>query len=282
MKHKGLGKGLGALIPERTPVPENHIQTVPLGQIKPGIQQPRHQFDPEKLRELADSIRSNGIIQPLILRPVAAGFELVAGERRWRAAKLAGLMHVPAIIRKIDDRQALELSLIENLQRDDLNPIEAAAGYRMLMDEYGLSQEAVAEVVGKDRSTIANMIRLLKLPEPVRDLIETGRLSVGHAKVLLGLREQAVIELLAARSVQNDWSVRVLEQEATRLRKRSRKRITATVDPDLDKVLNGLRKRYATKIQFKPNRKGGGKIILEYYNEDDLIRLIDLLNRQSG
>ena len=282
MKHKGLGKGLGALIPERTSVPENHIQTVPLGQIKPGIQQPRHQFNAEKLRELADSIRSNGIIQPLILRPVAAGYELVAGERRWRAAKLAGLMHVPAIIRKIDDRQALELSLIENLQRDDLNPIESAAGYRMLMDEYGLSQEAVAGVVGKDRSTVANMLRLLKLPEPVRDLIETGRLSIGHAKVLLGLREQVLIETLADRAVQNDWSVRVLEQEVDRHRKPVRKRMAPAVDPDLDRVLNRLRKHYATKIQCKPNRKGGGKIILEYYNGDDLIRLIDLLNRKSS
>lgn len=281
MKYKGLGKGLGALIPERTTGPENHIQTVPLGQIKPGIQQPRHRFDSDKIEELADSIKANGIIQPVILRPIPAGYELVAGERRWRAARLAGLMHIPAIIRKMDDRQALEISLIENLQRDDLNPVEAANGYRALMDEYGLSQEAVAGVIGKNRSTIANMLRLLKLPSSVRTMLETGVLSVGHAKVLLSLADENTIISMAEKSVERDWSVRVLEDEIGRLKRPVRKRSSPGTDPDLDRVIGVLRKRYSTRIHCKPNRSGGGKIILEYYNPDDLIRLIDLLDHRN-
>ncbi len=271
---------MGALIPERTAGPENHIQTIPLGQIKPGIQQPRSVFDPDKIRELADSIRENGLIQPIILRPIASGYELVAGERRWRAAKLAGLLHIPAIIRKMDDQQALELSLIENLQRDDLNPLEAARGYRMLMDEYGLNQEAVAKVIGKNRSTIANMLRLLNLPEPVRTMLEQGLLTVGHAKVLLGLQDEKAITLLAEKSIKNDWSVRMLEAETSRLLKPSRKQPSYPApDPDLDDVLDRLRHRYSTRIHYRPNRAGGGKIILEYYDADDLIRLVDLLNQ---
>ena len=171
MKRKALGKGLGALIPEREAGPENRIQMVPLGQIKPGIQQPRTLFNQDKIDELAASITANGVIQPVVLRPVATGYELIAGERRWRAARLAGLEHVPAIIRQMSDRKALEISLIENIQRDELNPMETARGYSLLMEQYELKQSDIAKIIGKNRTTVTNTLRLLKLPEEVPEMV---------------------------------------------------------------------------------------------------------------
>lgn len=278
MKHKGLGKGLGALIPERVPGPENVIQTIPLGQIKSGYHQPRHRFNSEKIQELAESVRQNGIVQPVILRPVASGFELIAGERRWRAAKLAGLTHIPAIVRKVDDRKALELSLIENLQRDDLNPVETARGYSILMNEYGLTQEAVSQVVGKNRATVANMLRLLKLPGRVLAMIEQETISTGHAKVLLSLNDHNMIVVYAEKTLKYGWSVRELENRLQILRKPVRKRIVARHDPDLEAAVDVLRKKFSTKIRCVPQKSGGGKIVFEYYDDEDLIRLIALMN----
>jgi ParB family transcriptional regulator, chromosome partitioning protein len=278
VKHKGLGKGLGALIPERVAGPENHIQAIPLGQIKSGYHQPRHQFDTEKIRELAESVRQNGIVQPVILRPVASGFELIAGERRWRAAKLAGLTHIPAIIRKVDDRKALELSLIENLQRDDLNPVETARGYNILMNEYGLTQEAVSQIVGKNRATIANMVRLLKLPGSVLAMIERETISTGHAKVLLSLNDHNMIVAYAEKTHTQGWSVRELERRLQMLRKPVKKKeIFIGQDPDLDAAVDVLRKKFSTKIRCVPKKSGGGKIVFEYYDDDDLIRLLALM-----
>ncbi|MCD4653775.1 ParB/RepB/Spo0J family partition protein [bacterium] len=278
MKRKALGKGLGALIPERPAGPENRVQAVPLGQIIPGIQQPRVVFDNNRIKELADSIKTSGVIQPVVLRPVPTGYELVAGERRWRAARLAGLKHIPAIIRNMDDRQALEISLIENLQRHDLNPIEAARGYQLLMEQYDLKQEEVARIIGKNRVTIANTLRLLKLPSEIQKLVEQEKLSTGHAKAILGLKSETEMIRFTANTFRLDWSVRQLEREVQKHLSPAPTKPKSTIeDPNLNAVLDSLRKRYATQVKCVPKQSGGGKIILEYYNSDDLTRIIHLL-----
>lgn len=278
MKRKALGKGLGALIPERPAGPENRIETIPLGQIKPGNHQPRRTFKPDHLEELAVSIRENGVIQPIVLRPIPTGYEIVAGERRWRAARMAGLDRIPAVIRPLDDKQALAVSLIENLQRDDLNPMEAARGYRRLMDQFDLTQEDIARTIGKNRATIANTLRLLRLPPEIQAFIEDASLSTGHAKALLSLTNEPDMVLLALETMKNDWSVRQLEFMVRKITERPTARPTApSIDPNLTAAIDTLRKRFATRIQCKPKRSGGGSIVFEYYNSDDLIRLLDLL-----
>ena len=278
MKHKSLGKGLEALIPERAAGPENQIQSIPLGQIKAGVYQSRNRFDDDKIKELADSIKENGIVQPVILRPIAAGYELIAGERRWRAAKIAGLMHIPAIVRKMDDRKALESSLIENLQRANLNPIETAKGYQTLIDEFGLTQERASKAIGKNRATIANSLRLLKLPEPVKRMLEEGLLSAGHAKALLMLKRLHHIVIFAEKTVKSGWSVRELEQRIDKfLNSKEVINPYKKVDPNLEAVFDMLRKKYSTRVQCVPKKSGGGKIILDYFDNDDLIRLLEIL-----
>lgn len=278
MKRKALGKGLGALIPERQAGPENKVQTVPLGQIKPGIQQPRTRFDTAKIRELSQSIKANGVIQPVVLRPVPTGYELIAGERRWRAARQAGLERIPAIIRQMDDQQALEISLIENLQRDDLNPMEAARGYKLLMQDYKLKQAEVARVIGKKRATIANSLRLLKLPDTIQEYLEEGILTTGHAKALLSLKSDKEMIQFAETVISYDWSVRHLEKTIRSYLEPKKEKETPIVrDPNLTAALDTLRNRYATRIKCIPQKNGGGKLVLEYYDEGDLIRIIDLL-----
>jgi ParB family transcriptional regulator, chromosome partitioning protein len=278
VKHRGLGKGLSALIPERSTSPENQVQSIPLGQIKAGLYQPRHRFNHEQISELANSVKENGIVQPVIVRPVTSGYELVAGERRWRAAKMAGLTHIPALVRKMEDRKALESSLIENLQRADLNPIETAKGYQTLIAEFGLTQEAVSKVTAKNRATIANMLRLLKLPEQVKKMLEEETLSTGHAKALLSLKNQNQIVLFAEKTARLEWSVRDLEfQIAEFMDSNEKKQLKTPEDPNIEAVFNVLRKKYSTKIQHFPKKRGGGRIVLEYYSEGDLVRLLDLL-----
>ena len=220
-KRQALGRGLAALIPAAaTPSPEEGTQTkaggnlraVDIENIHPSGKQPRKTFDDARLNELAESIRSQGIIQPLVVRVrPAGGFELVAGERRWRAAQRAGLHQVPVIIREVAEAQAFELALVENLQREDLNPIEEAEGYQHLVAEFGYTQESLAARVGKERSTVANALRLLKLPPSVRAMVVEGRLSMGHARALLGLEEDAVIERLARQTASRGLSVRQVE-----------------------------------------------------------------------
>ncbi|MGB4097895.1 MAG: ParB/RepB/Spo0J family partition protein [bacterium] len=257
---------------------EDEIQSIPLDRIKPGIHQPRHRFDLEKIQELADSIRQNGIVQPIFVRPGSSGFELIAGERRWRAAQLAGLTHIPAIVRKIDDKKALELSLVENLQRNDLNPVEIAKGYSMLTNEYGMTQEDISRVVGKNRATVANMIRLLKLPKRVLEMLEQETISMGHAKVLLSLENQNQMITYAEKATKQEWSVRELERRLKVLKAPERKKISKSRgNADLEAAIDLLRTKYLTKIRCFPIKKGGGKIVFEYYNDDDLIRLIALM-----
>ncbi|MBN1355713.1 ParB/RepB/Spo0J family partition protein [bacterium] len=280
MTRKALGKGLSALIPEGSRGLTEHVQSIDLDRIQSSPHQPRRNFDAASLQRLAESIKARGVISPVVVRPKGGNsFELVAGERRWRAARLAGLKTIPALIRKTKDRDSAVLALIENLQREDLNPIELATGYRFLLEEQHLTQEDLAREIARDRATIANTLRLLNLPAPVQDLIRSGRLSTGHAKVLLSLKSTGLVLKFAALSVQNGWSVRALEEKISRLNAgTARSRISANpVDPILQEAVDSIRRMLATKISVTRQNSGGGKIILEYYSEDDLIRILDLL-----
>ena len=216
---KGLGKGLGALLGDAAlQNQEGGSVSLPIAQVEPGLKQPRKRFDPETLADLAESIRTHGIIQPLTVRRLSSGYyQIIAGERRWRAAKLAGLSEVPAVIIEADDRRVMELGLIENLQREDLNPMEEALGYQALVQDYGLTQEEAAQRVGKSRPAVANAMRLLALPDAIQALLEEGKLSAGHGRAILSVPDSALQKKLAQKVVQEGLSVRQTEAMAKRL-----------------------------------------------------------------
>lgn len=212
----GLGKGLDALFADNSGGEENQVRTVAISEVEPNGEQPRKAFEEGALAELADSIRANGLLQPLLVRPTAQGrYQIVAGERRWRASRMAGLTQLPVIVRELTDRQVMEMALIENLQREALNPVEEAQGYRYLMDTYGLTQEQVAQQVGKSRPAVANAVRLLQLPQPVLKMVEAGELTVGHAKALVGVRDRELSVQLAQRAARSGMSVREMERMAS-------------------------------------------------------------------
>lgn len=278
MKSKGLGRGLGALIPEGIIAIEDRVQMIPITQIVSSPCQPRRQFSEETLAELVMSIRECGIIQPILLKPLHTGYQLIAGERRLRAARIVGLATIPAIIRNVSDLAALEMTLIENLQRKDLNPIEEAIGFRFLADEFGMTQEQIADRIGKDRVTITNTLRLLKLPDEIQHYVESEHLSMGHAKVLLTVtnREQQI--KLAGMVIANGWSVRALEsylKTAAHERKPPRETIP---DPELNSAIDALRRRFGTKVEISRNQKCRGAIRVEFYSDEDLLRILELLN----
>ena len=280
MKRKVLGKGLSALITERPIERQDRIQYLNIQDIEPAPNQPRRAFDSNALSELAESIKSQGVILPVVVRSLGSKYGLIAGERRWRAAQIAGLKTIPAIIKQVSDEAALEIALIENLQRQDLNPLEAAMGYKLLLDEYGLTQEQLSIKIGKDRATVANTIRLLKLPETIKTMLLDEQLSAGHAKALLGLKSERNQIKLAELTIQNQWSVRQLEQKIRSLndmQKTQPKDSSLRLDPVWESAMDSLRRRFATKVQLKPKSKGGGTILLEYYSSDDLLRIMDLL-----
>ena len=278
---KGLGKGLAALLGDdvMTPQEEKSNLYLPISQVESCSSQPRKQFDPDALADLADSIRAHGIIQPLTVRKLQSGYyQIIAGERRWRAARMAGLTQVPAIVIEADDRKAMELAMIENLQREDLNPIEEAEGYQVLMDTYNMTQEEAAGRVGKSRSTVANALRLLKLCPPVRAMVEDGRLSGGHARTLLPL-DAELQETAAAAILKNDLSVRQTELLV--------KKLTAEAKPEKPKT--GITVNYAEEAARELGSSLGrgcrivtgrkkGRIELEYYSMDDLNDLLDALH----
>lgn len=279
MKHKALGKGLNALIVDRGISQDQRIIFLPVSQIVPSKQQPRQAFDEDELKRLAVSIRMHGVILPIIVRQITNGYEIVAGERRWRASREAGLDKIPAIVKKIEDVQSLELALIENLQRQDLNPLEEASGYSFLMQEYQLTQEQVAERVGKDRVTIANLLRLLKLPVEIKDLLLAQQLTTGHAKALLAINSKERMIQMALLCVHNQWSVRSLEEKIRALhgtKKTNRDKIDSP-DADIESAVTAIRNRFSTKIVLKQTRKGKGYIHLEFYSPEDLTRILDLL-----
>lgn len=279
---KGLGKGLGALLGDDFMDEHNESKSslfLPISQVESCSSQPRKQFDPEALSDLADSIRQHGIIQPLTVRKLQSGYyQIIAGERRWRAARMAGLTQVPAVVIEADDRKAMELAMIENLQREDLNPMEEAEGYRVLMEQYNLTQEETAERVGKSRSAVANALRLLNLVDSVRVLVENGELSAGHARTLLSL--PGSMQEAAAQAVKKgDLSVRQTELLCKKLQqqKKDKKSAKPTLTVDYaEEAGRELTARLGRPVKIVTGRKKG-RIELEYYGVDDLNGLIDAL-----
>jgi ParB family chromosome partitioning protein len=282
---RALGKGLTALLPSRpapavaeavpavTPTPESATH-IPIAQIDPNPVQPRRVFEPERLQELANSIRANGIIQPIVVRPAGERYQLVAGERRWRAAKLAGLETVPVVIQEVPDERLLEITLVENIQREDLNPIETAQAFDRMAKELHLSHEQIGERTGKDRSTIANLLRLLTLPPDLQALVSSRRLSNGHARCLIGLPEELQREV-AEKIVAQGLSVRQVEsltQRMTETRKpKSPKEVS--IDPNVRAAIEELERVLGTKVRIVEKTKNTGRIEIEYYSAEELDRI---------
>ncbi len=279
---RGLGKGLDALLGDTSlQEQDNAVLSLPISQVEPGLHQPRKQFDEESLHDLADSIREHGILQPLTVRRLSSGYyQIIAGERRWRAAKLAGLSQVPVNIIEADDRKVMELGLIENLQREDLNPIEEANGYLTLKEEYGLTQEEIAQRMGKSRPAIANALRLTALPELVRDMVLEGELSAGHARALLSLPTAELQEKAAQQVVSLDLNVRQTEALVKKLQAEENAPPKAKPTDEqkiyLEELEKNLSARWGRKVSISPGKKKG-KIQLEYYDPEDLEDLLSLL-----
>jgi ParB family transcriptional regulator, chromosome partitioning protein len=282
MNKRPLGRGLSALISTDSPRAEgDEIREIEIDLIHPGHQQPRTTFDQAKLDELAQSILTSGIIQPLLVRPRGGLFELVAGERRWRAAQLAGLPRVPAIIREIPDDKLLELALIENIQRQELNPIEEANAYKRLIESLNLTQEEVAQRVGRDRTFVTNYLRILKLPSEIQLLLESEKLSFGHARALLGLGDVILQRRYAQKIVKHNWSVRETERRikhAPDSQPVVSKPIPKGTDPNIRAAEAKLRRHLGTQVQIVPARGGSaGRIQIEYYSALDLDRLYTII-----
>ncbi|HSR14998.1 MAG TPA: ParB/RepB/Spo0J family partition protein [Gemmatimonadales bacterium] len=286
---KRLGRGLEALlgpISREQAAAQGALRELPVGSIRPNPFQPRREFDPAALDELASSIEASGLLQPVVVRSAKSGYELIAGERRWRAVQQLGWQKVPAVVKEVDDRSLLTLALIENLQRDDLSPVDEARGYQRLMEEFKLAQGEVARLVGRNRSTVANSLRLLQLPADVQARLQDKSLSEGHARALLGLADPREISRIAAEVVERGWSVR--ETEALI---RGEGPAVATVKPKLRRarppvravhaeqrrVEDTLRKHLGTDVRVTAKRKGRGTISISYYSNDDLARLLELI-----
>jgi len=281
MNRKALGRGLGALLASDRTIELPEPGELEIDSIVPGPMQPRTQFDDESLGHLAESIKSHGIVQPVLVRRVGDHYELVAGERRWRAAKLAGLRTIPAVVKEIADKDLLEVALIENVQREDLNPIEEAQAYSKLIETVGLTQEALAERVGRDRSYITNYLRLLKLPEDIQQLVRQKRISTGHARTLLALQHADLQRLVARQIIANDLSVRATEDIVRKRTERAsaprRAPVSATVDPNVRAAESKLRRALGTQVRILEDGTGAGKVEISYFNRQDLDRLYTLI-----
>lgn len=284
MSRSSLGRGLAALIPSDllavSDQPRGALRMVPLDQIRPNPEQPRIVFSGPALEELAESIREHGVLTPLLVRrDERGGYVLIAGERRLRASGLAGLEEVPVWVREdVGTREQLELALVENLQREDLDPIETAESYRRLVDEFGMTQEAVARRVGKDRATVANAIRLLKLPEFVLQEVRIGRISAGHAKAILALPDEPRIKAALAEIMASDLSVRSTERLVTMLLK-PRRRPPAEAPAGLNRLSEALTRALGTRVKLQAQARGGkGKIVIEFHSAEELERLVDQLS----
>ncbi len=278
----GLGKGLDALFAENAVEEQGKTVSLRISEIEPNRDQPRKQFDEAALADLAASIAQHGVLQPLLVRPLpGGGYQLVAGERRWRASRMAGLTEVPVVVREMSDQDASELALIENLQRQDLNPMEEAWGYRTLMEQYGMTQEEVAHAVNKSRPAVANALRLLNLPDELAEMVRDGRLSAGHARTLLAFDSPEAQKEAAQATVQNELSVRALEKMAKAAKSgRSAERTPRRRDSFFDEVEIALTEQLGrkTKVQSKGE---GGVLQLEFYSKDDLTALSNVLAPQE-
>jgi ParB family chromosome partitioning protein len=297
---KALGKGLHSLLPVRPPaaapqspalppspaIPaEGNVAMIPIDHVKPNPDQPRHEFDPVAMMELTQSIERDGIIQPIIVRRVPTGeYQIIAGERRWRAARTAGLTHIPVIPRIADDAQVLELAIIENIQREDLNPIELAQAFHRMAAELGLSHDQIGEKTGKDRATVTNTIRLLQLPPELQELIAARRLSPGHARALLKLQDAQTQREMAERCIREGWSVRQIEEYTRPARSGSgtgsspsSKREEAPLDPNVKAAIAELERRLGTRVRIVEKGRSKGHIEVEYYSQEDLDRIYNLI-----
>src|SRR6516162_1147922 len=305
MPRNALGRGLGALIrepeaapqaPEIQPVavavtggaaaapaparelPSSGPQEIDIDLVEPSPYQPRTRFREEALDELARSIQASGIIQPIVVRPVRNRFQLIAGERRWRAAQRAGLRKVAAIVRQVADELALEMTLVENIQREDLNAMEAARAFERLMDEFELTQESVAERTGKDRATVANAIRLLKLEPTIQDWIEEGKLTAGHGRALLAVLDPQLRMRYAQKAARGGLTVRQVERLASRRARSARMQVEAHLDPNIREALEELQRHLGTKVLLRQKTKvRPGQLVLEYYDEAQLMGIYDRL-----
>lgn len=284
-KPRRLGRGLEALIatvaPPAASAERPVSQRLPIAQIRANPYQPRKEFRAEELAELRASLKANGLLQPIVVRPSAAGgYELIAGERRLRAATELGWTDIPVIVRDIDDRTLLTLALVENLQRADLNAVEEAEGYHRLIDEFGLTQQQVADIIGKDRTTVANTLRVLQLPPTVRRMVEQGELTLGHARALLALEDERAIGEVAREVVAKGLSVRDVEARARRARPEKRHPIVKTQNrsySEIQRLEDQLRKHLQTDIAITVSRDYRGSIAISFYSADDLERLLDLV-----
>lgn len=278
---KGLGKGLNALFPGESLKQSEQVEQIDLKLLKPNPYQPRKVFEEESLKELTESIREHGILQPIIVRKKGRKYEIVVGERRFRASGEAGLESVPAVVRDMTDQQMMELAILENLQREDLNPVEEAEAYKQLMDTLGLTQEQLAFRLGKSRPHIANHLRLLSLPEPVRAMLSDGRLSMGHGRALLGLKKKTQIEPVAQKTAAESLNVRQLEalvqrmnEDVPRETKKEKKDIFITEKE------TELRDFFGTSVNIRKT-KNRGKIEIEFFSDEDLERILELLDQQQ-
>ncbi len=281
-KKRGLGRGLDQLlgIPSEKAggseaaesAAEGDLRNLPVDRIRKGRFQPRHEIAEEALQELADSIRAQGVVQPVVVRPLPEGggeYELIAGERRWRAAQLAGLHEIPAVVRDVPDQAAMAMGLIENIQREELNPIEEAAALHRLIEEFGLTHQETAEAVGRSRAAVSNLLRLLSLEPKVKQMLEEGRLEMGHARALLSLEGPAQIRA-AEEVAKRGLSVRETEQLVRRLLKPAEKKPSPKVDPDIQRFAEDLSEKLGAKVQIQHSPKGKGKLIIQYNSVDEL------------
>jgi ParB family transcriptional regulator, chromosome partitioning protein len=293
VKKERLGKGLGALLGEylgEDSVVARGVQArmLPVAGIAPNPYQPRREFAEEELADLTASLRENGLLQPIVVRPspegAAARWELVAGERRWRASMRLGWTEIPAVVREVDDRTLLVLALVENLQRSQLSSLDEAEAYQRLAEEFSLTQQQVADMVGKDRSTVANSVRLLQLPPSVRQLLAAGRLSAGHARALLGLEDDRRIAELARQAADEEWSVREVEARVKRTRPAARGAVRREAPRDVGEraLEEELQRLFGTEVRIRRGRGGRGRIEIPYFGPDDFERVFELLTGQPA
>src|SRR5215218_3044080 len=285
MNRKALGRGLGALLSSDSTIDlGSEPSEVELDSIVPGPMQPRTHFDEASLQSLAESIRSHGIVQPLLVRRRGDQYELIAGERRWRAARLAGISRVPVVIKEVPDDSLLEIALIENIQRENLNPIEEAQAYKKLIETVGLTQESLASRVGRDRSYITNYLRLLRLPDDVQQLVKEGRLSTGHARTLLALSQADLQRRLARQIIDGGLSVRATEQLVQKAseEKPARRSGPQAVDPNIKAAETNLRRALGTQVKILQAADGRGKVEISFFSAQDLDRIYTLLMPQSA
>ena len=287
MAKSGLGRGLGSLFDDTSPVEEENssVESLKITQVEPNKNQPRQKFDDDKIDALADSIKEHGVIQPIIVVKNGKRYKIVAGERRWRAAKKAGLKEIPVVIREYTDREIAQIALIENLQRENLNPIEEALGYRTLMNKFDMTQEEVSLKIGKSRSAVANSIRLLSLDEAVQSKLISGEISSGHARALLSIEDSEIRKAVLQNIIEKGLNVRQAEALARQLQKASPKKEPPKIDEqlkaELDSIENSLSSQLGTKVRLIHSDKRG-KIEIEYFGNNDLERIINIIKTKKG